>query len=261
MHSTNTTTVRWSAQRFMSVIAVVFAVQIGLLFLLGDGISKSKQVTRDGIQFGFVATELKETEIFRHLLATDPTLFVVASDRDFSGEAWLKKRVASYAPAEWDEPPEWLPMDVQSLGDSFVRSVRFNDSKKFEVAQELELNDPLRPLTSVKQRSFMKVEGELGKRLVGKPSVPTLEHSEPLEDTVVQIAVVGSGAVVSARILSPRTGAPGSLTLANQKALEICNALRFQPDNRQRNTEIVRGNVIFRWQTVPASPRNPESSP
>jgi hypothetical protein len=252
-----TETAPWSKRRLWWTIVFVFAAQISGLYLLGERHSMAALGQNEKLDFQFVTTEMSGKEIFDSMLAGDPTLFVLPGLKDFSGEAWLKNKSADYAPPIWDEPPNLLPLDVESLGKAFVAHVRSNQSAGIQIAEQVfPKSERTGPPIRIEKLSSFRLEGDLVKReLTVHPKIPAMSHTEPVAETVVQIAVNGAGEVVATRLLSPRNGEPGSLPLATEKALEISRSLRFRPVSRG-TPALDWGKISFRWQTLPVLKTN-----
>jgi TonB family protein len=254
----------WPRRRWWGVILLLLAVQVGLVFWLGD---RSLPIPRKASTNPavFLAQELPN-----ELLAlNNPTLFAWANPRGFSGAAWLKIPPVNYQLADWTEPPRWLPLSVADLGNTFHRFVQTNLASALPIAVRPEprftLTELPLPITSLATRSRLRVEGELAARhLLTQLDLPSQPHTDILTSSIVQVMVDAEGRTISA---TPLSGS-GSKE-ADQRALNLAKTARFNSlrvSGPDRLTESVAplswGQLIFEWHTVPmpatnAPPANP----
>ncbi|MDB6024677.1 MAG: hypothetical protein JWM68_900 [Verrucomicrobiales bacterium] len=240
---------RWSARRWCCTILILFCVQVLAVFLISHK-GSSKNVEKTKTTFRLLTKPLSEVEAFSSLFATDPTVFVLASSRGFSGGTWLKMPAQDYAIADWDEPARWLELNREQLGSVFTNFLRGTEVSSLQIAEKLPARfaaaeeSPRNPTAS----RFL-IEGALNKRpLLSSLNPPVWPHTDILRNSIVQISVSGAGDVVLARLLS-RSG----FSAADQKAVAIARELRFKPvNNGDGASNLTIGKVIFQWETVPA---------
>lgn len=240
---------RWTARRWIVSIVIFFALQVGLLFIVSEKRSAPKPVHRR-TQVRLLTKPMTQTQRFSGLLATDPTAFVLAHPRGFSGGAWLENPAEKYVVPDWDEPPRWLELNVPALGTvftNFLRGVGENGSHITDkIAPEMfSLVEPAR--SPAASRFFL--EGELVDRpLLSTISPPVWPSADVLRNSTVQLLVDGAGNVVSARLLS-RSGSMA----ADQRAVSLARELNFRPLNSGAgSTNLMSGKITFQWETVPA---------
>ena len=255
--------VRWSRRRWLYAVAAVFLLQAGLVFLLGHRQQR-----------------LPEPPIFRtaiHLLTDpnvrfdsqpgmdDPTLLALPSLRGFSGPAWLTFPPLEYQPAEWEEPPHWLPLDSNTLSSTFSRFVRTNLISPLLIADKplpplprYEPNFPNEPLPA---QSRLRVEGNLATRpLLAPLELQSWPHSEILSNTTVQAAVDAAGFTFSAVLLDG-----SGLKEADFHALKLASGARFRPLPRAQRAPdgtgpMTWGRFVFQWHTLPPPTTNLSSA-
>ncbi len=235
----------WTRTRWLAVIALVFATQVALIFLLGE---KNAAVPRAVLN----VPTLKLANPADELLALDnPTLFVLPSPKDFAA-AWLKMPEPEPPSFRWTEPPRWLPLPADGLGAAFGRLMQTNSfpSQPFVFKPAAEWTAPASPVEPAPaQNSTMHIEGGLAQRqLPSEISLTNWPYADVLPPCVVQVLVDPAGNVVSAVVLPPENNleATSHYLAADQRALEIARTLRFTPA-----ANLTIGRVIFNWQTVP----------
>lgn len=243
----------WSPRRRWITIGAIALAQIGLLFLFAERASSNPRAkNRDELRV--LLNPFSEEQLSQSLLASDPTLFVLPSPQGFSGAAWLAFKPREYQPLDWDESPRWLSANPGELGKTFIRFIQTNSHyDKLKVANKLppplEMWMLVESVKSTGRKSGLKIEGDIKTRLISSlPELPSWNHTEPLLDSVVQVAVNRAGDVVASRLVSS-----SGLSSANQKALEIVRTMRFRPLNsEQAATALSWGTFIFQWQTLPS---------
>jgi len=243
----------WAPARRWSLIALVFAAQIGLILALGD----RKSVTPRPPAPALVVSLAPE---WNELLAlNDPTLFALPQRRGLAGAAWLKIPNVQFQPFRWTEPPRLLPLRLEALGVAFAQ---FMGTNRFAgLAFETKLAPDLPPTVAPEiglpppTSSTLRVAGDLvNRRLLNPPELPSWAAADLLTNTVLQVLVNADGDVFSPTLLS-RSLDP----VADQRALELARAVRFQP-LRGASPALTVGVLIFEWRTVPLT-NAPASNP
>src|SRR5436853_4796158 len=92
----------WSHGKVWGTIALVFVVQVALIF----GLSNRSAATPRAVP---ATPRVRLDEGSGEMLALlDPTLFALPHPRPFSGDAWAGVR--EFQPADWSEEPLWLDL-------------------------------------------------------------------------------------------------------------------------------------------------------
>ena len=230
----------WSRNRWQTLILLVFAAHVGLVFLFGE---KKPVVPRavtnvPALQLANDADEL--------LALNDPTLFALPHQRDFASAVWLKLPDVKPPPFRYTEPPRWLPLSADSLGATFGRLMQTNffASYPLDFKPALALSKPLPSIEPMlPQNSSMRIDGELAQRQLPAPiSLTNWPFADVLSPCMVQVLVDAAGNVVSTVLLPPGSGYDD----ADQRALAIARTLRFKP-----SAGLTVGRVVFNWHTVP----------
>jgi TonB family protein len=232
----------WTRSRLITIVALVTAVQVILIFAFGE---KKEVVPRNVLNvltLKFANTTDGQLEL---LALEDPTLFVLPNAKDFAAAAWLTNHEPEPPSFCWTEPPRWLPFSMDGLGAAFgqLMQTNFPASQPFNFRPVPELNLPTLPEeTAPAPNSTMRIRGELAQRqLPSEISLTNWPYADVLAPCVVQVLVDAAGNVVSTVMLKS-----SSYKNADDKALELTRALRF--------TSAVNptfGRIIFNWNTVP----------
>lgn len=263
MNSATLEPVRWSRRRWLYAVAGVFLLQASLAFLLGHRQQHLPEppIFRTAIQM------LTDPKVRLDSLPgmEDPTLFALPSLRGFSGPAWLTFPPLEYQPAEWEEPPHWLPLDSNALSSTFSQFVRTNTisppliaDKPLPPLPRYEPNFPNEPLPA---QSRLRLDGDLAtRRLLAPLELPSWPHTEMLSNTTVQAAVDAAGFTFSAVLLDA-----SGLKEADLQALKLASAARFRPLPRgQRASDgsgpMTWGRFVFQWHTLPPPTTNLSSA-
>jgi TonB family protein len=253
MNGVPTSPPAWPRRRWWLAIAIIFAGQIGTIFWLGE---RGSIVPRPASEApvlrlaGANATEL--------LQLADPTLFARPHWEVFSGAAWLDVGKTEPPPeVPWPEAaPLELALETAELGaafDSFSRTNRLELPGLLpRTKPDLTMPPPV-PLISASEQSSFHVTGELaGRRLLTPLEPPRIEHTDILNDSVVQLVVDGDGRPLSATLL-----ASSGLTAADTNALALARSARFAPvygSGPERLTDslgLTWGQMIFEWAVKP----------
>lgn len=247
----------WTLSRWLILIALVFAGQVGIIFVLGEHKTKpARTVARVlTLELAADASEL--------LALNDPTLFALPHRRDFASAIWLPTPILKPPSFRWTEPPRWLPLAADDLGLAFSRFMQTNRFPDFP----LEFKPPVKPgppepliEPALTQNSTLRIEDGLAQRqLPVHLSLTNWPYADVLEPSIVQLVVNPAGSVVSAVILPPNHGleTAAHYDAADQRALELARAMRFAPA-----PHLTMGRLIFNWHTVPPLATNlPDASP
>ena len=237
----------WSRSRLFTVIVLVAAAQVALLFVFGE---KKEILPRAVLNVPMLKLADTTGEPLELLALENPTLFVLPNPKDFASALWLKTYTNPPQNFRWTEPPRWLPLSADGLGAAFSRLVQTDSltDQLFSFRPVPELTTPTMPdEPAPAQNSTIRIRGGLAQRLLpSKISLTNWPYADVLAPCVVQVLVDPPGNVVSTVLLKSSTYKD-----ADDKALELVRALRFTPA-----ANLAFGRVIFNWQTVPptASP-------
>ncbi|MGA2280023.1 MAG: hypothetical protein ABSG80_06960 [Verrucomicrobiota bacterium] len=248
---------RWTNSRWLTLIALVFAAHVALLFVFGG----RKQIVPRTVTN---VPTLKLADNSSELLAlNDPTLFVLPHQKDFASVIWLQTAALKQPSFRWTEPPRWLPLSADELGLAFNQFMQTNHFASFELQLKppLKLSAPGLPVeTALAQNSTLRVEGELAQRQLPSPiNLTNWPYANVIAPSKVQVLVDTTGNVVSTVLLPPDSGfiAADQYDKADERALELARAMRFTP-----SSHLTIGRMIFNWHTVPPPATNaPAASP
>jgi TonB family protein len=247
----------WSRRRWWGLVALIFVVQLSLIFWLGDTVPIRPRPAAPAFTFKLAGSASAEL-----LALNDPTLFALPHRQGAVAPALLGTP-RSEAPAfQWPEPTNSLLLAVGRLGAVFSRFIETNefDSPQLPANLKPALTFPnLPPQAVAAEQSVLRFEWDLApRRLITPRALRSWPNPEILTDSVVRIAVDSEGRPVSPALLS----SSGSVA-ADQYALEQARAARFEPLRRNpadpalkpaADLSLVR--MIFRWHTLPPSPTN-----
>lgn len=234
----------WPRRRWLTLIALVFAAHVGLIFLFGE---KAEIVPRPVTN----VPTLKLANDSDELLALNgPTLFALPNLKDFASYVWLKMPDVKQPSFRFTESPRWLPLSAENLGVTFSQFMQTNYFLGYQLnfKPPPELSEPVLPVESaLSQNSTLQIGGELAQRkLLNEINPPSLPFNDVILPSKVQALVDTGGNVVSVVLLES-----SGLDTADQRALEIARAARFAPA-----TSLTVGQMIFNWRTIPMTTTN-----
>jgi hypothetical protein len=236
----------WTRGRWLTLIALVFAAHVALLFVFGG----RKQIVPRAV-INVPTLELAD-DSSEWLALNDPTLFALPHQKDFASAIGLQTAALTQPSFRWTEPLRWLPLSADELGLAFNQFMQTNHFASFELQLEppLKLSAPGLPIEpALAQNSTLRVEGELAQRqLPSQINLTNWPYANVIAPSVVQVLVDAAGNVVSIVLLPPDSGfaAADQYEKADQRALELARAARFAPSSR-----LTVGRMIFNWHTVP----------
>jgi hypothetical protein len=258
MSSGNSEARRWSGRRWFLVIGLVFAGQVGLIFLLGEH-SPVPARTR-GPMPGFRLASPAAAEL---LALGDPTLFALPHPQGFSGKAWLHGFSQKLPSFDWSEEPRWLPLPASRLGQTFKQFMETNEAgsdRALSVAESELMVPDISSESVLREESTLRLGGALAQRQpISPPQLKAWRHEDVLTNTVVHVVVDGRGQTISSVLLPPGSGSRE----ADQYALEQARAARFEsiepsgPRSPPNPTpQLTSGEMIFQWHTLPMPATN-----
>ena len=247
----------WTRGRWLTLIALVFAAHVALLFIFGG----RKQIVPRPVNN--VPTLKLADNSSEWLALNDPTLFALPHQKDFASAIGLQTAALKQPSFRWTEPPRWLPLSADELGLAFNQFMQTNRFPSFELQLKpsLKLSAPGLPIEpALAQNSTLRVEGELAQRQLPSPiNLTNWPYANVIAPSKVQVLVDAAGNIVSTVLLPPDSGfaAADQYDKADQRALELARAARFAPSSR-----LTVGRMIFNWHTVPPPATNaPAASP
>jgi hypothetical protein len=246
----------WSRQRWLTMVAVVFAAQVAIIFALGE---KHFPPQRQVINVPQIALADSADE---WITLNDPTLFVLPHAGDFPPVAGGPMSPATQPSFRWKEPPGELSLPAgESLGAVFTRFMQTNPfaTPSLDFKPPAKLSEPVLTLPPVfAGNSMLRFTGELAQRKWLNPvSLTNWPYAEVIAPSRVQVLVGESGDVVSAVLLPPdNSGEVAShYEDADKSALESARTARFSPASHPSI-----GQLIFNWRTVPPPATNSAAS-
>ena len=244
----------WSRQRWLILVALVFAAQLAIIFAIGQ---RQFQPPRAVANVPQLALADNTSEL---VALDDPTLFALPHATDI---AW--KMYANPPPDfRWTEPPGELPSPaVENLGAVFTRFMRTNPfaAPLLDFKPAPKLSEPVPPLPpAFAENSTPHIEGELAQRKWLNPvNLTNWPYADVIAPSRVQVLVDAFGDVVSAVLLPPDDPemAASHYDVPDQRALELARAARFAP-----SSHLTIGQLIFDWRTVaPPATNSPAAAP
>ena len=220
------------------LVTLVFVAHLALIFAFGERKPPAPRTVTN-------VPELKlATSSAEWLALNDPTLFAQPNLAGFTGPAWLQPPHVEFHRQEWTEQPRWLELPAAELGNTFSQFMQTNRFVNFQ----FELKPPVKfiaPVALVEpdlaKTSTLRIEGDLTQRRLLTPiSLQSWPNDDVLEPSTVQALVDAKGNVISVVLLSS-----SGLDVANQRALELVRAARFEP-----SPDLTIGRFIFDWHTV-----------
>ena len=242
----------WPVGRWLSIILIVFALQLGLIFGLTDRTPLVARTFAQGPTLRISGAGSAEL-----LALSDPTLFALPHHQAFSGLAWMTPPPLPARSFSWSEEPSWLSLGVQELGAAFKQFVATNH---FELVQTLMPPNPVSTLSAGQAAittftsSVLRIEGALAqRRLLTAVNLPSRAHPDLLTNTVVQLVVEEEGRPFSATTLSSSGQAAADIY-----ALDLAWTLRFNSIKTESKPPgslpgLTWGKLIFEWSTVPTN--------
>ena len=241
---------RWTRSRWLTLVLLIFAAHVGLLFAFG---ARKPAVPRAVTDVPRLALADDADEL---IALSDPTLFALPHPMDLTV---LREHTSDLTQTSFrwtEEPSGWLDLSIATLGIDFGKFMQTNryTGLELQLKPPLKLAEPASPLEPIfPQVSTMRIEGGLAQRpLLSTIELPSWPCADVLAPSVVQTIVDASGNVVSVVLLPPGSGWDD----ADQRALELARAARFAPAPR-----LTIGRLVFHWHTVPLPGTNAPASP
>ena len=196
---------------------------------------------------------------------SDPTLFVLANRRGFSGAAWLQ------IPPQTNDLPKWSDEQVRpfalpagQLGSQAGEFLRTNLPAAFELAPKSgPVFDTLPSANSLEDaHSTLTIQGDLASRpLLSQLKLESWPGTEILTSSEVSVAVDAHGDVFSV-VLVAHCGPTIDTNAQNAdaRALLLAASARFQPIPpavparlSAASPRLQWGKLVFHWHTIPGT--------
>ena len=244
----------WTRRQWLYAVGLALVAQAGLIWLLGE----RPRLPTEPVVFATSINMIAEPFRVERLTLDDPAQFALPNLRSFSRGAWLTFAPGTYEMADWIEPPRWLKLDVEKLGESFSGFVSSNVTAPLLMADKampsLTVAEAYAKSDAAPGKSDLRFEGELARRPLLEPLLlPAWPNTDILMSTVVQLMVDGDGRTLSATLLES-----SGLTEADDFALKAATAARFQPVTRSSlpsssSSQLFWGKMIFQWHSLAPS--------
>ena len=242
----------WPRQRWLGLVGLVLAGQLGLIFWLG---SRGPLPPRPPVRGPELV--LAGAEASNLFALANPTLFALPGPRGFAGAAWLAAPTQEFHPFTWSEPPRLLEFTAEQLGTALACVSPSNglDRPLLPGPPEPALTTAsavMPPVTTAS--SSLEIKGPLSRRkLLTHVELPTWTNDDLLTNTVLQLAVRADG-----RPLSVEPVSSSGLPAADEYAYVQARRARFEPlpDSVKpagASNELTWGALVFAWQTAPGT--------
>jgi len=246
----------WSRRRWWLAIGLVLAGQLLLIFLLSEGIQPKPGRLPAPSKFRLLGGPASPTNWGEAPWLSDAAQFALVSPQGFSGPVWQQLPRFSPQVIEWSEPPRWLTQEVSHLGSSFTPGLEAGGWPSGAATERPAPGVSGLPAfaATMPTNSTLRIEGELaGRRLLSGLELGCWPHDDVLLPSTVQVVVNPQGLVISATLL----GGSG-LAAADQRALELARAARFEPlSGPTQGLGMSWGSLVFQWQAVEVAGTNP----
>jgi hypothetical protein len=242
----------WARRRWWGMVALVFIVQLGLIFWLGSRAPIRPRLPTAALTLYLGGQAPAELQVLN-----DPTLFTLPHPEGFSGPVWRRMPRPEFRPFEWSAPTDHYPLAIDRLGAVFNRLLETNQFQVLQLTAQFEAAPTLPdvpPLAVLADHSVVQLEDGLAqRRLLAPLPLKSFTNTDILANSVIRVGVDTGGLPVSVTLLS----VSGS-TAADQFALDQAWAARFEPLSRHSAETILKptdqmswGRMVFRWHTVP----------
>ena len=235
----------WSPSRFWLVAAVIFAGQVGWIFLLGERFQAKPARNPERSIVRMLPTPLDEEKWSKYVFVVDPTVIPTSSSHGFADLAWHQLPAKEYsAPL-----PRPSPVFLEFADQRPVAATTLNSRPLLQLPtpSAAQSSGPsLEP--SGRQASMFRIGGALAARQIdANIALPEWTNSDLLTNTVIQFGANRAGQVFTEALLEG-----SGLDEADQAALALVRDFRFRPAPRTAPPE-TWDTAIFCWRTIPPS--------
>jgi hypothetical protein len=250
----------WPHRRWALVVLLLMVLQFGFIAWLSRVKTPTPPPIASGPQVAYATGSGGQWPGM-----SDPTLFVLANPRGFSGAAWLQ------IPPQTNDLPKWSDEQVRpfslpagQLGSEAGEFLRTNMPAAFELAPKSEPVFDALPLANPlgDAHSALTIEGDLASRpLLSQLKLDSWPDTEILTNSEVSVAVDAHGNVFSA-VLAASCGAKTDTNAQNAdaRALLLATSARFQAlptagpvYSSAAPPRLQWGKLVFHWHTMPST--------
>ena len=235
----------WSNTRFWLAAAVIFAGQVGWVFLLGERFQSKPVRPPERAAVRMLATPLDEEKWSNYAFAVDPTVLPISGSHGFADLAWHQLPVNEYSTPLPKPAPLFLPFTP--LPPEPVIQPDTHPLWLLPTESAGPMSEPA--LTAGgREASILRIAGALARRQIAPPeSLPGWTTNYLVTNTVIRFAVNRAGQVFTEALLEG-----SGLDEADQVALARVREFRFRPASIMDPPE-TWDTAIFYWRTVPPS--------
>lgn len=237
----------WSRGRWAMTVSIVVALQLALVLAL----SRRPDIQpRTGLNTQVILPESVAVEL---QALTDPMLLAAGGPHSFAA-VWLKTPEIPGVDADWEEPPQWLPLDPGLLAREFLEFARSNVASlhglAFKTKPRVLPSAGLASPAPLRMASTLRVLGALTNRtLLRTPELPSWPATDLLLPSKVRVVVDGRGRIISA-ILQSSSGSEEADRFAVNQAMQMS----FAPASPGiQHQALTLGQLEFQWQATRAS--------
>ncbi len=244
--------IRFAERHVLLWILVVFLVTYGLAFLfvaLRHRVERADTIQRPTVHW-MPAQRLSSQQFYAELM--DPSLLSLPNLNGYSRHLWQRSAPAqhrSLAPGvelAYLEPRPAAPVATLLPQAPLAEALRSTVVKPVTAPMDLPAGPALEPVTFATQSVF-HVAGPLADRLVTlRPPLVTVVVPVALRSTRVRIGVSADGTVRYATLQRSSSNEG-----VDAQAIALAREIRFEPQNRPDEHDIIWGVVRFQWATTP----------
>jgi len=263
----------WPRARWIRVIALLFAGQLFLTWVLAERVVRPVREAKLGAPVALLTMPSANLAVHQHPDVAGATLFALVDPRGFSGAAWLRTELRESPLTEWKEPEFSLAANPDRLGLPFQRFIQTNAPQltSAAVVPEFERTPVVLPPVIHSTQSSFSVSGELAARkLLNPPAIPLWPLADTLRPTRVTVAVDAAGNIFSAvqepasTLSVEQKSVNPAQPQADLQAVALVQQLRFAPAPQRRpaspiGADLTWGTVIILWRTTAPAITNPPS--
>jgi hypothetical protein len=227
MKSTTSDCRLWSRGRFLSIVGVLFVVQVGLILLFSDRSRLLPPLSAPSVRYRAMGASVSEDQLLRQFFVGDPAVFPLPNPHGFSGQGWLDEHPLNFKEGIQLEPQIWLDLDLSRLRADFpvlpssvsqfvsglvarlgTNSMVLPTSSQpilSGLAEQRSRREELFPVflapESIPTQSVFRLDVELNDRLLGgAPKLRSWPSDKLLSSSEVKIAVDQVGEVLAAKL-------------------------------------------------------------